>query len=284
MPDDDHVDRNASQFLVSFNECNYNELSIGQLLRFITPDRRNLVRKIEKLNKKDVSLKYGVIYCETCIKEGLLPKFTNIRTFDPEARDKYFTVEYRKKLIEYERDKNLQTSEEIQKDLQDSYIQFIAMMINPNLKRAIGNRLNHLKENYESNVLKRTQRKLNDLYGGTILIKNKLQSYLNLSDHRLSANQIQLLELGPKFAFKPRFCHNSKKIELEILYESLLNLRNRDIISISDSLKPQLIAESTKRRDFKPSSVLTKELISAAKELKLNPNIVVRKATDDDYA
>ena len=78
MPEDDLVDRNASQYFSVFNRCNFEQLTFGQLLSFISPDQKILIRNIEKLNKKNVCLKYGVKFCELCIKEGLLPKFTNI--------------------------------------------------------------------------------------------------------------------------------------------------------------------------------------------------------------
>ena len=94
----------------------------------------------------------------------------------------------------------------------------------------------------------------------------------------MTQNQKQLLDLGTKFNYKPKFDPLKKETELEILYDSLTKLASKQLITIHPNLKPQLKAEATKNRDFKHSSILTKELRTAAKELKSHPNIIVRRA------
>ena len=61
-----------------------------------------IIRKIEKLNNKQIAAKYGVLFNKTCLNEGLLPKYTNIRTHDPVARQERFTLEYRRELMVYQ--------------------------------------------------------------------------------------------------------------------------------------------------------------------------------------
>ena len=39
---------------------------------------KNKIRKVEKARNVFINNKYGIIFNETCIKEGLLPKYTNI--------------------------------------------------------------------------------------------------------------------------------------------------------------------------------------------------------------
>ena len=68
-----------------------------------------------------------------------------------------------------------------------------------------------------------------------------------------------------------------KKVELEVLYQDLLNLKSNGEVDISDSLKDQLRAEGTKCRDNSPSILLTKEMKEAAKSLKQNPDIIIRR-------
>ena len=39
---------------------------------------KNKIKKLEKAHNVFINNKYGIIFNETCIKEGLLPKYTNI--------------------------------------------------------------------------------------------------------------------------------------------------------------------------------------------------------------
>ena len=45
---------------------------------FLTDDQIIFFRNIEKINKKLVSLTYSIIFNETCLRERLLPTYTNI--------------------------------------------------------------------------------------------------------------------------------------------------------------------------------------------------------------
>jgi hypothetical protein len=67
-------------------------------------------------------------------------------------------------------------------------------------------------------------------------------------------------------------------MELELLYESLLKLKNENKIEINPNLKDQLRAEATKQRGTSASSILTPALREAAKNLRDNDQIVIRKA------
>jgi hypothetical protein len=76
----------------------------------------------------------------------------------------------------------------------------------------------------------------------------------------------------------PKFNKTKKQIELELLYESLLKLKNENKIDINPNLKDQLRAEATKQRGTSTSSILTPDLRQAAKKLRDNDQIVIRKA------
>ena len=68
--------RNASPNVLEL--IDFNILSYGEVLRFITPEIRNNLRVKEKLLKKKESLIIGEKFLKTCLNEGLLPKFTEI--------------------------------------------------------------------------------------------------------------------------------------------------------------------------------------------------------------
>ena len=50
-------------------------LNLGELLYSVEIGTRILIRKLEKLIKKCVNLKFNVLFNQVCINEKLLPKY-----------------------------------------------------------------------------------------------------------------------------------------------------------------------------------------------------------------
>ena len=69
MPDDEFENRNRSQI---------QNKSFGELLFLCNPDSNSLARSLEKALRKKVHSKYDVLFNETCFKDSLLPKYTDI--------------------------------------------------------------------------------------------------------------------------------------------------------------------------------------------------------------
>ena len=68
-------------------------------------------------------------------------------------------------------------------------------------------------------------------------------------------------------------------MQIHLTYpQNLLDLESKDIINIKPDLTDQLRCESTKHRYKKSSSLLTPALRTAAKNLKSNDNIIIRRA------
>ena len=59
-------------------ENNHDELNSGQILFMLPSEIKNKIRKLEKAHNVSINNKYGIIFKETCIKEGLLPKYIYI--------------------------------------------------------------------------------------------------------------------------------------------------------------------------------------------------------------
>ena len=53
-------------------------VNIGTILNEFSNDGKKLIRSIESLEKRRLNHAYAVIFNEKCIKEKLLPIFTNI--------------------------------------------------------------------------------------------------------------------------------------------------------------------------------------------------------------
>jgi hypothetical protein len=146
------------------------------------------------------------------------------------------------------------------------------------LKNAIFSKLEELQSQIEAQTVSRITAKLNRLYGGNIHLPQKVNGYINLSQHVLTKDQKLLLSLGVKCHIKPKFDPLKKQLELEMLFESLHKLQERSIINMNPNIREQLKAEATKNRDHKNSTILTKELRVAAKQLKEHPDVIVRRA------
>ncbi|XP_076042098.1 uncharacterized protein LOC143025998 [Oratosquilla oratoria] len=77
----------------------------------------------------------------------------------------------------------------------------------------------------------------------------------------------------------PKYNQTNKKVELALLYEDLCKLEKEGKIHINPDLQVQLQSESSKSRHHRNSShLLPPHLRDAAKQLRENENIIVRKA------
>ena len=121
-------------------------------------------------------------------------------------------------------------------------------------------------------------RKLNNLYGGTFHLPESCEPFVNLTEYQLNDEQKELLSLGTKFHYKKKVDPLVKKVETELLYEAIIRLAEKEHVVINDNLEPQLLAESTKIRDFSYSQIITGKLRAAAKYLKNHENTIIRKA------
>ena len=110
------------------------------------------------------------------------------------------------------------------------------------------------------------------------MIKSNSDTFLNLSDCNLSQDEKHFLNLGLKFHIAPKYSKFDKQVELEKLYYSLLNLHSKGEITINQTLTERLRAEGTKHRNLPNKEYIPPRLLEAAKSLRSNPNIVIRKA------
>ena len=97
--------RNASVYINSIY------MNIGSLLHNLPNDWKSKVNKLIKTHKKLAQCDNAITFNGLCLKEDLLPAFTNIKVHDPAARKEAFTKEYRRKLVqhEYQRKEKLAT-------------------------------------------------------------------------------------------------------------------------------------------------------------------------------
>ena len=253
-------------------------MELSDIIFNLPPTIKRTIRKLEKTLKKLANCEQAVIFNQTCLKENILPKYSNIKTHDPAARNEAFTLEYRKQLVHRQiGEKKVQQSRLLDQltDLFSSLRNFrLAEDRHQQIKTALHNLREHSREIAKSNILK----KLNHLYNGTITLPQQSDGYINLSKHILTEQQKQVLNLGLNCHLQPKFDETDKKAELEMLYESILNLNKQGKITINPSLHEQLQAEGTKHRSRKPSQLLPPHLRQAVQELKTTPGLIIKRA------
>lgn len=52
--------------------------SFGSILHTHEPEPRQCIRRLESLHKKKINAHYAAVFNKTCIKENLLPNYSNI--------------------------------------------------------------------------------------------------------------------------------------------------------------------------------------------------------------
>ena len=255
---------------------------IGDLLTKLNDSSRNAVRNIEKVQKKLVNVRNAVTFNETCIEQGLLPKYSNIRLHDPAIRQRQCTLDFRRNLVQEQlKDKKaeLVRLEQEQKKFQSEFA-----------KEDIGNKIRNdiyraLHENYvyyDSVVRDRISRKLNTLYGGQLHLRNSSDSFVNLSSRQLSDDEKEFLNLGINCHIEGKFNAAEKYTEIELLFQQITDLERDKKVKVKPEIKPQLLAEATKNRSTgrskKRRELLPPRLKEAAKKLRQDENIVIRRA------
>ena len=253
-------------------------MSLAQSIFDLPSEYKSLIRKVERLQNKEINLHYNVVFNEICLNEGLLPIYTNIRLHDPRARQEGFTVKYKKELIK--RQVNLKKEEVLtnQTKLDEAWTGLNQLPLEEERRRIIINALKDNASHTQRLAKNRTTKKLSNLYGGRMTLPEHKDGYINLSDHILTDTQKDILNLGLNCHLQSKYNKMDKKVELEALYDSLIKLQDKCKVTIDNDLKDQLKAEGTKRRDYRNSDLLTFEQRQAAKELKETAGLTIRRA------
>ena len=253
-------------------------MSLAQSIFDLPSEYKSLIRKVERLQNKEINLHYNVVFNEICLNEGLLPIYTNIRLHDPRARQEGFTVKYKKELIK--RQVNLKKEEVLtnQTKLDEAWTGLNQLPLEEERRRIIINALKDNASHTQRLAKNRTTKKLSNLYGGRMTLPEHKDGYINLSDHILTDTQKDVLNLGLNCHLQSKYNKMDKKVELEALYDSLIKLQDKCKVTIDNDLKDQLKAEGTKRRDYRNSDLLTFEQRQAAKELKETAGLTIRRA------
>ena len=261
-------------------------MSYAKLLHNVPDGLRRLYRKYENVSKKLINTKWSIEFNSTCIKENMLPNFSRLHHYDPAIASTRPTKMYRKYLVEREiteKQKSLGTLEQ-EKDQCLNLIK--SFKCDSALKNPIEHELQNILNNSNKVAKTKILKKLSNLYhcnnincsDKKVLLKDTNDSFVNLSSYHLSQEEEDFLNLGLNCHLQPKYDRLTKQTELEILYQRLLELEAKKVITIKPELADQLRGEGVKHRNPRHQSILTDSLKTAAKSLKNNENIVIRKA------
>ena len=258
-------------------------MTYGHTIGQLPIEARNILRKREKIEKKLCNNKLAISFNEICLRENLLPTYTkNIpgnradnntrqrwRIPSPEERRDYMRTRIRemKRL-------HFQLEEEVSSTLQ--------LWNNCNTgdasKEEINTAFRRMMESHEQAIISANQRKLVNLNGGQMKHPKPLNGFTNLTNKILTSDQEELLNFGLNCHIMKAPHKHTKRLECEILIDNVEKLARQNKVIVEPPFRTEVVAESSKKRGCFNSTLLEKRHIEAAKQLKADPNITIRKA------
>lgn len=238
---------------------------------------RNQFKKIEKLTKKCVKHECSILFNETCLKNGLYPKYTTVKLCGLAVTDNNKVNELKNNVLQKEIDDRNEALNRDKENL-ESLTANLRSNVSDELFTCFTKKLRDIRTTTNAEIKRRHIKKLNQLYDGQIYLKESKDKFINLSQLELTETDKTVLNLGLNCHLQSKFNPTKKKLELEILYQSLLNLEKEHTVTISDGLVDSLRNEGNKIRCNSNSTLLTKAQKESCKKLKNNENIVIRKA------
>ena len=251
---------------------------LGTLLYPLPAEQKREVRELEKVSIKLAKSDCSALFNGVCLSENLLPNYSNINLHDDAAKREPFTLKYRRQLVQRELDLAKEKRAQLEQELKERTVSLRNTM-DVNLYDQVSSTINTNVQKLVTDTKLKMLRKLRILYKNPIVLpEDGGDAFVNLSEYTPTANEKALLNLGLNCHIQSPVDKYKKKVELEILYDQLLQLKNDNIVEISPDLQDQLRAEAGQSHSNERSSILTPELRAAAKTLRENPNIVIRRA------
>ena len=241
------------------------------------PENRVLVRKYESKSLKLIKTKCKHDFNKICINNGLFPKYTNIKLLDTTANEEDFAVNFRRNLVIREIQNCLSLFPVLSNEIQDIYTQ-MENNIEPDLLTEIIEVVRDNVNKQDIKIRNKMRKKLSNLYGSRIFQPEQTDCYINLSKYKLTTEEKDFLNLGLNCHIKSKVDKQRKKLELELLYQDLLKLKDDKIVEVNPNINDQLKAEGGKQRGSGKSTLLTSKMRETAKSLRTNNDIIIRRA------
>ena len=248
------------------------------VIKTLQPQQKNWFRKLENSLTKLVKIKNHLKFNETCIKNKLLPTYTNFKLHDDAARNEEFIIDCRLQLIKRqteEQQRELKSTKARIAEEEDELKQNISHIKFEAIKLFLERRINKT----DTEMREKQHRKLCELYGGNVHIKTVKDSIINLSNFEMDENIVDIMSMGMNYHMQTKIDPLHRKAQVEILYEDIKNKENRNIIKITDDSKLKTELERFGSKTMQAcKNPLTKEQHKAIRDFTNNKDVIVRKA------
>ena len=115
-------------------------MTFGDILHEYDEPGKKIARQLESTQKKITNAQLAVVFNKECIKNNLLPNFTNIH-LNEAVQQRRFTFEFRKKLVVNEIEEKTKLIDKLQDKLTETQLSFDKLNVASDLKRRTVNAL-----------------------------------------------------------------------------------------------------------------------------------------------
>ena len=251
---------------------------IGSLLQQLRNDEKKLIRDIENVHKKICNAQCAITFNNVCLRENILPGYTNIRLHDESARNDENTRRFRRELVERQIAEKIDLKKRLSSQLHALTTAWNLTSISEALRNEINHSLNALINQHRRGIEANNLRKLSNLYGGNLKIPKPIKGYINLANIELTPDQEDLLNKGLNCHFMSKPKPHRKRIEMEVLLDDIQKLEKDGKVSTTPELQHLLLTEATRSRGSYQSKIINKKHHTAAKQLRENNDIIIRRA------
>ena len=141
-------------------ETYYSQQNFGSLLHQVSPNTRRLVRNIEQTNNKIINCEVAISFNLVCLKEDILPGYTNLKLHHENARLRQSTQRFRRELVEEEVEEKRRTASNLQQELFTLNEKWSSESVPDHIRTSINEHLLSLKDQHrratESRNIKKT--------------------------------------------------------------------------------------------------------------------------------
>ena len=186
-------------------------MSCAEVLYTVPEELRRHFREYERIGKKLINLNWSIEFNSICKKENILPNYSRLLHHDPAVATTVTTLKYRKYLTDREINNKKKKKVELEKSKKQCESKINNFACNTEAKDKVRNCLKGILENSDKVTKTRVSKKLNVLYQGqakvcddrgkSLLVKENVDSLINLPDYDLTDDE-RVLKPWFKLSFR----------------------------------------------------------------------------------
>ena len=258
-------------------------VTYGYTINRLQGEAKGVIRQRENITKKLCNAELAVTFNKTCIKENLLPVYTLNIPRDEAASNQHRgrgrpSDEERRGYMKRRIIELKSTIEELRQRLEETQAVWNQINIEEDLKNEVEAAFKNMIDVHRNSIIQQNQRKLVNLNGGSIKYPRPSPGYINLTNKPLTPAQEEILNMGLNCHIMSKPTKFQKRIECEMLIGEVEKLATQGKVTVEPTFKQEITTEAAKTRGNFNSQVLKRNHIEAAKELRADPEITIRRA------